>query len=88
MRRYLFFHRYAGQNQFRHIIGVSYVAVKGAENGSERVPALGRKGREATRALLPRLTGQAEKIGTWKRDSVSEAELAAQHHEGRQPTGL
>ncbi len=25
----LFFHRYAGQNQFRHHIGVSYVAVEG-----------------------------------------------------------
>jgi len=26
----LFFHRYAGQNQFRHHIGVSYIAVEGA----------------------------------------------------------
>ena len=25
----LYFHRYAGQNQFRHHIGVSYVAVEG-----------------------------------------------------------
>jgi GNAT superfamily N-acetyltransferase len=25
----LFFHRYAGQNQFRHHIGVSYVAIEG-----------------------------------------------------------
>lgn len=27
----LYFHRYAGQNQFRHHIGVSYVAVDGAK---------------------------------------------------------
>jgi len=27
----LFFHRYAGQNQFKHHIGVSYVAVEGDE---------------------------------------------------------
>lgn len=27
----LYFHRYAGQNQFRHHIGVTYVAVEGAE---------------------------------------------------------
>lgn len=27
----LYFHRYAGQNQFRHHIGVTYVAVEGTE---------------------------------------------------------
>jgi GNAT superfamily N-acetyltransferase len=27
----LYFHRYAGQNQFRHHIGVTYVAVEGSE---------------------------------------------------------